>query len=370
MSWAYDTIEREWLCGSILAASPDEVVAAFNRCETAFGRDWIDRSRGTLVGAQPTLRVLIMGQRLASLEGLGRPETLIAKLAAGDPAALAELEAIHMPRVSGAEIELFPSVTAKGRAREPDLRARHGQAPWVYVEVTQPDVSEIYARAKAALQRFSVVVGSIATPFDLEVSFLREPSDVDIEFVLGRIVTMWAARSFGSEDLPGGMGRLLLSDAPSGPITPGDYGEDRRPRICQACGRADQGVTTQRAVVRIPHTDERAELFLKRKSAQLPEEGPGLVMVEMENALGGFAAWDPLLRRRFQPTINTRVGGVCLFESHRLPTEAGLAAVTQTKLLLNPYAKNPLPAWIERAVSAAGAAWRASAASSPGPASC
>jgi hypothetical protein len=67
MAWTIEEIEREWLGGSSLAASPQEIIAAFERCELVLGRDWIEaRYRGK--GAVPTLAVVRTGQWLASLE--------------------------------------------------------------------------------------------------------------------------------------------------------------------------------------------------------------------------------------------------------------------------------------------------------------
>ncbi len=113
----------------------------------------------------------------------------------------------------------------------------------------------------------------------------------------------------------------------SGPIVPDDHGEERRPRIGQA------KIKTRRVVVRLPFSDERAENLLRRESAQLPTEGPGLIVVHMGNAPGVFISWEPLLRRRFQPTVHTRVGAVCLFSAGTVLTERSFAVLSQTKLL-------------------------------------
>jgi len=39
MPWTYEEIEREWLGGSRIAVSADEVVAAFERCALPNARD-------------------------------------------------------------------------------------------------------------------------------------------------------------------------------------------------------------------------------------------------------------------------------------------------------------------------------------------
>lgn len=164
--------------------------------------------------------------------------------------------------------------------------------------------------------------------------------------------------SAGREELPDGLGLLLLSGAPSGPIVPNDHGEEVRPRLGKAKFKVEQGVPTRRVVVRMPYSDERAENLLRRELAQLPPEGPGLVMIHMGNAPGGFSSWEPLIRRRFQPSVHTRVGAVCLFSAGTLPTERGFVILSQTKVLVNPHASTPLPSWIEKTLIAAGEEFR------------
>ena len=67
MAWTIEEIEKNWLAGSRVAASPDDILAAFERCEHVLGRNWIDARRASEVGTGPTLAVVRMGQRLASL---------------------------------------------------------------------------------------------------------------------------------------------------------------------------------------------------------------------------------------------------------------------------------------------------------------
>ena len=359
MSWTFDEIAHEWLADSVVAVPPEEVVIAYNRCEQTLGREWINQCRGTVIGAAPTLQVVTIGQRLASLDGVGSSEQLIEKLRKRDPSATAELHALHLLRSNGeTSLELFPRIIVGDRMREPDFRIRRNGHPWVYAEVTSTDISEAHERAEAVLDTLSAVIDSVTKPFDLEVFLRREPQDQEISCVLPRILRFCESASAGREELPDGLGLLLLSGAPSGPIVPNDHGEEVRPRLGKAKFKVEQGVPTRRVVVRMPYSDERAENLLRRESAQLPPEGPGLVMIHMGNAPGGFSSWEPLIRRRFQPSVHTRVGAVCLFSAGTLPTERGFVILSQTKVLVNPHASTPLPSWIEKTLIAAGEEFR------------
>jgi hypothetical protein len=43
--WEWDEIEQRWLDGGRVAAGPEAVVAAFERLDRIFGREWIEQSR-------------------------------------------------------------------------------------------------------------------------------------------------------------------------------------------------------------------------------------------------------------------------------------------------------------------------------------
>jgi hypothetical protein len=109
----------------------------------------------------------------------------------------------------------------------------------------------------------------------------------------------------------------------------------------------------------MPYADQRAERFLTEEARKLPTDAPGLIMVEMGRAPGGFRTWEPIFRRRLQPTMHTRVGGIGMFGSGLLPTPEGEAALYETKFISNPYAKIPLPSWIAEVLQTVGRAFEA-----------
>jgi hypothetical protein len=136
MAWTIEEIEKSWLAGSRVAVPPEDVVAAFERCEQILGRDWIEARRARELGTSPTLAVVRMGQRLASLDGVANVGTLVEKLRRGDRSAASELHALHLLRF-GAPVtaEMYPAACVAQSNRVPDIRARSPD-PWVYVEVT------------------------------------------------------------------------------------------------------------------------------------------------------------------------------------------------------------------------------------------
>jgi hypothetical protein len=86
----------------------------------------------------------------------------------------------------------------------------------------------------------------------------------------------------------------------------------------------------------------------------LPEDAPGLIMVDIGSMAGAHRAWEPLVRRRLQPAINTRVGGVGLFTFGMIAATTGLEAAPLSTFIVNPHAKRALPPWIDATLTSAG----------------
>lgn len=362
MAWTLKEIEDDWLgsgLGSIasLALGEEAVVAAFNRVERILGRAWIDECRvsaGMVVrGTAPTLRVVNMGRRLTALEGVAETEKLIERVRRGDDSAEAELTAIFLIRSQRmtAEVELYPTVGN----RVADFRARDGDAVWTYVEVTQPDWSEATERARTVLDRVTALATNIKKSFALEVFLRREPTEEELGQLVRTLPTFCNREGVQREELPTKLGLLLLNESPPGQVVTNDHGEEVLPRIGMAKGIAGPGEPHRHLAVRMAFSDERAEAFLTSEARQLPKDAPGLIMMGISRVPGAFKTWEPLLTRRFQPKMHTRVSAVCLFGGALLATPDGEAWLPQTKLIMNRHAALPLPGWIETAVIEAGA---------------
>ena len=358
MTWTYEEIEQDWLGGSRIAVAPDEVLAAFVRCDRMLGRGWIDSAKQNSKGSAPTLAVVAVGQQLAFLEDIAEPQRLIGKLRDRDQSAFAELRAIYLLRSrEPTRVELEPTVSVSGRERKCDFRIQRPSEPWIYVEVTQPDISDAQARVQALLGSIADVVQTVKKQFALEVFFRREPSDDEVAPLKVSILefcSMERAESAApvQQEMPNGMGVLFLNHQQVGQVVIDDHGEQPVPRLGAARAVVGAGEPNRHIAVRVPYSDERAEQFLTSEARQLPTDSPGLIMIEMGRAPGGFRTWEPLLQRRFQPAIHTRVGGVYLFTSGLNPTPLGEAVLFETKLITNTHARMPLPAWIATACAA------------------
>jgi hypothetical protein len=387
MTWTIEEIEKEWLAGHRIAVSREDMLEAFERCERILGRDWIETRRADALGISRTLAVVRMGQRLVSLDGAANTGELVEKLRRGDPSAAAELHALHLLVRFGAPLtaEMYPAGCVAQSNRTPDIRIGSSSGAWVYVEVAAPNQSEAGRRIQSVLQAVVDMVEGIRLPFTLELFVRREPALSEIETIRAEVIRFCTARvaagerplaglppesaflflrhgqpgdvvEFAREELPRDLGLMILTQGRPGEIVPLQHsGEKYRPRLCSAKRVRGPTEPDRHLLVRMPFSDERAAEFVDQEARQLPRDAPGLIMIDAGAAAGAFREWEPLIRRRFQPTLNTRVGGVCLFSSGVVVAPGGGTCPSQTKLLVNPHAKIPLPPWVAETIDAAGA---------------
>jgi hypothetical protein len=360
VNWTTEIITRDWLGGAAIAVPSEDVLSAFFRCERMLGSDWIERARAGTPGTMPTLNVVAMGQRLAYIENLPNNGTLIERLRKGEAAAHAELRAICVLSVaSRPEIELYPTALVGKSERVPDFRARRSDAkPWTFVEVTQPDTSEEHEDLAAQAHSVVNLVEKIKRPFALEIFLRREPDDFTAfrDHVEACCLASPDSNITVKQELTDGLGLMIFNEYPAGQVVTGDHGETVLvPRLGFSRGIFGSDEPSRHIVLRVPYSDERAERFVSREARQLPNDSPGLIMIEVAHAPGAYRSWEPLIARRLRPDMNTRVGGICLFSSRQMLTDNGATVLDKTKLVLNPHAPIKLPEWVVESLSAAGA---------------
>jgi hypothetical protein len=358
MSYTWQEIEQDWLGGGGgLAASPDEVLSAFNEVAGRFGREWVEatRTRNGVPsrGLAPTLYIVTMARLLRSLDGLPNTAGLLEKVSRGSSDARAELIAIDLIRTEnpGVIVEVEPEVRVGGRDRKPDFRTQMAGEPWTYVEVTNPNTSDPQEEVRRGLAQLTGLVRDCSGSFALEVFLKREPSAADLDLIADMIMQEHQTRAQSTVELPADLGTLYWNYQPPGAMVLDDHGEPYTPRLSSGAvafstdqnGQIDQH---RHIAVRWPFTDVRAETFIRHEARQLPTDAPGLIMIYTSGTVGAMKAWRALIERRLQPNLNRRVSAVCLFSSALQETEQGEGWKVECKLILNPHARIPLPQWI------------------------
>jgi hypothetical protein len=358
VTWTWEEIERKWLGGPArLADEPAFVVAAFEKVESHFGRNWMeaDRTIGGVrtTGLAPTLGIVSSGKLLASLDGVVRAEKLVAGLRERNEEAMSEALAIHLLRAqTDADVEYEPEVVVQGRPRKPDLRARCSGHPWVYGEVAKPNDSEMKRASTMVMKTLAEQVRELSGSFAAEVFLRRCPSKAEVPYIKEVVSQLSQVQGPSEVDLPDRLGKVFLNLTEPGIVVVDEHGEGYRPGIGMASFVLNDE-EHRHVLVRIAYSDERAEQFLRTEARQLPTDAPGVVMLYVGRATGAMHSWAAVMARQFQPAKHTRVGGVCLFQAGFTPTEAGHAWWARTQLIVNPYAVVALPEWVRGALTLA-----------------
>ncbi len=364
MTWSLEDIELGWIGGevSVLAVPPASIVAAFDRAEQYLGRTWIEKARtssGNINwGPISTLRIVNMGQKLAVLKNVNDPKRLLDRIRNDDLSAEGELTAIYLllARNPDVAVELYPKVGE----READFRVRApNEQLWTYVEVTQLSDSEDHDRATEVMQQIAAVLKPIRLTFSLETFLRRIPTQLEIVEILAKIRELCTRSGKQREELSNSLGFLSLNQSePSQVVAHSHPGEENVSRLGMANVISGPGEPTRHISVRIAFSDDRAKATLDAEAPQLAKDAPGLIMAGVARATGAMKTWEPLLQRRFQPQMHTRVGGVCLWWGGLFATSKGEDQLFETKLISNPHARFPLPAWIRKTISEIGNEYR------------
>lgn len=351
-SYTWQEIQSDWLVGGILALGPEEVEASFNRAVEKFGREWIEASRTTnrvvSRGVQPTLKIATLGLMLQVLDQASDPSSLLEKIRDRQEDAWAELCAIYLvcSDKPDSAIELEPEITGGDRDSRPDFRVRSGDEPWTYAEVTVASRdSDAQRPILRSMERLTNLVTECTGNYALEAYLRREPQANELGLIEAQIREHHLSAGIAEVELPSGLGTLYWNQHPPGFIVLDSHGEPYRPRltVVKASIIDDE---RRHIIVRWPFTDMRAETMLRRKARQLPADGPGIVMIQVSEAVGAMRAWQGIVQRRFNAGVHTRVSAVCLFRSSVQSSESGDHWVPECKVILNPRARVPLANWI------------------------
>jgi hypothetical protein len=357
MPYSLEVIQQVWLGNSPVTVALPRIIEGFNIAERHLGNDWVedqrDRPGHALSGAMAVLPVFSMGVRLLAVEQAAGFSRLLARLRLGDRAAISELAAAHLAvrGLNDVQVQFETPVQVGDRVKVPDFCLSKDNCS-VFVEVTAPDRSDAAKMAQVFLGKVLFRFENHPKPLSAHVLLLREPSDEDIDTIVSVISRLSVEINACFEEIPE-IAIVGTNHTPPGLIEVIDYGRDFGPLLCQASWTSENGIPTKSIAVRIPYSDTRAAQILKTEALQLPPDHPNLVIIDISSVPGALSTWEPLILRRLQPKINTRISTVCLVRWETLLKEIGFALVPEVRLVVNPHASKPLPLWLSAQLNCA-----------------
>lgn len=329
-------------------------LAAFNGFGAQFGRDWPLKRIRVLTNPSFVREVTSYWEDWQLLKCLPQSDIILRRWAPSIDAdnVSAEVCILAGLRRRGADIELFPSFDG----RVPDARWCSSDGSAVLLEVSSRHAFRHFEATSLLLAELAATLRTTVRSPVSKLAVLRPPSDIEkAHFV-----------SWLREDCVGGDGELKcgdwavlkteradayndtqIVDAPGLPrrqfaiIHPEELEWFDRyipePRLFTT---AFHNAPLSRAHAGIAFSDENADRVLRREAKQLSRDAPGAVLIELTGVGGGAAYWRPLIERRLQPNLHTRIGAVVLFERsiHEKPWPAFKGVV-----IVNRHARHPLP---------------------------
>ena len=350
MTWIWEEIKRDWIGNCYTDLDPSIVTLNFNHVENVLGHEWINHFREIHPGysSYTVVSIMALGEELSSLQGINGNEKLLNRIKSNNVSALSELRVIHILKTGfdNIIIEIEPEVRVGNRVKRPDLRVRWNDSPWIYVEVTRPDLSEKGKRLTDILQRISSIINAKTGSFALDVYLAEEPNDVQLEIIISE-ATKLMSKTGTKEVLVEGIACLTLN-----PIEERSTSlEKENPEIPKLLVTSTTigNSASQRITARTPYLDKRIDRLLENEAKQLPKGSPNLIILDASQIIGRLHLWDNIILRRFQPNINTRISGVCLLQTFLLlgGPRGFVSKHSLTRLLLNSYAALNLPAWVK-----------------------
>jgi hypothetical protein len=323
----------------------DTATDSLNGFAAQFGREWVD---GFFGATQSRLLVLALNDlwlRWNKIRELPGAEDILVRWTRGpnEAGVTSELYVLAGLLDSNFEVELFPNCGT----RVPDARFRQSESDWVYLEVSKRGISEILAWTLKCLQELAMAAASVVPGKHGKVGLSRNPDKAEVESVV-RWLTEINSENGRFKDLA-----VFHSDSiETGGGDPNDEAVSftPQPRMFSTHIHFKDGAVAVKGTAAITVGDRSAQQILEAEASQLPNTGPGVVFLDLSRVIDGISEWEPLIRRRLQPNINTRISAVVLFST----TLATNGPETKMTVIGNPYAKKPLTSAVLQQLNALG----------------
>jgi hypothetical protein len=324
----------ELALGQLTSEKLIQAVDAFNGFAELFGKPWLDKKFQGVRSTALVMYVLSLWEDWSLVKGLTRSEKVQKRWRKGidEEGVQAELRVVAYLVSMHAEVDLFPQVSN----RFCDFRYR-ADSRWIYGEVSRRGISKVRRKRTEILHQLALAAARAVKGKHGKVAILRDLDDDEIRHIISWLGSFDDREEARLNDLvvfrAGSIDSTMDQDESLIQLVP-------KPRLFATYLSRPNDHTFLKGTACICVSDQSAQEILKDEAAQLPRDHPGVVILDLSSVIGGHTEWSPLIQRRLQPTINTRISGVLLFQIALNST----GPTTQGCFLINQYARNPLPA--------------------------
>jgi hypothetical protein len=306
---------------------------AFNGFVTDFGRPWIEDFFHGARSPSYVLYILKLWQQWSIVRPLIGSNELHGRWKWGihEHGIKAEIAVVATVLESGGRVELAPSIAG----RVPDFRFT-SDTHWVYSEVSARGISQVVAGGQAVLTQVATAAAQAVRNKHGKVAILRDLRNGELDELVNWLRSVPSSEPAYLRDLAAfyadDLNAPTNDDDPIARLVP-------LPHFFATHMQLSGSHASVKGTACLAISDTAAQEALETEASQLPRDYPGVIWLDVSRVPEGIKGWSPLIERRFQRTINTRISGVVIFSSV-LDGNQGLS--TEWRLLLNPYARNPI----------------------------
>lgn len=282
-------------------------------------------------GLWPSMNTVHLGLLLSRTEKLSGFHGVFARMQAGDVSALTELECAD----ALVRVEVVPALAVPLNGKLLDAAFVYA-GRMHYVEVVAPNRSDAIREAETMLSQFGASLAGGIRGMTVEVLFEPEIGEEQAGALLAAIFE--APVSPQIHELPG-VGRFRKDAALNAQVASAIPHVGESPLLAIASTAFD-GQAYATYTLRLPVDDQRAQRTLDAELHHFSRDEANLLFIDVTRVVGGLASWMPLIERRFQPTINTRIGAAVLFD--RATVVGQNRSWERWKVLRNPHARVPV----------------------------
>lgn len=320
---------KELGLGQLTDAQLEASVSAFNGLAYLLGKDWVDSHFQGAKAPSIVLSLESLWRSWLLIRDLDGSDGLLARWKGGEGSSV-EAEILIFSRLAsqGLQIELYPKINEKF----PDCRFKVGDR-WVYAEIAKRGISKLRKWVTNVLHNVAEAAAHAIPGKHGKVVILKSPDEKELNKLVSWLkgvenqtkAELEGLAIFWADPLESDSGGVLFSMIPE-------------PRLFTAYGRLSQG-KSKRGTAAISVTDKAVQEIIESKVSQLSRTLPGVVCLDISNVLGNYNEWIPLVQRRLQRRINTRISAVLLFHQY---FHSNQGPQIDGKLVVNENARNHL----------------------------
>jgi hypothetical protein len=325
--------KKNWCLGQPLPIPDERAWDALGELESLWPeslKDFLQKGVSGILSVAPLVHIGLLFAACKNLEGFNG---VLRRVKTGQHSGLSELTLAAGLIKAGYDPTLEPELNEKML----DARISVDGRP-IYFEAVAPERSDEFVEViKGATLLAEGLVKQIGFK-SLELNMACEPADVSTGTQQEIVGLVHSGDTLEKEISD----KIFLRSGPFNPvitITPFHWKLDapilgtNRSIVSNAGGSA--------VTVRFPFGDNRAQRLMEAETHHFSRDEINSLVMDLSRVQSGFDWWEPLIKRRFQPNINTRFGGVIFFREGFFVHDANM--MNDWHVLPNPHAIHKLP---------------------------